>query len=283
MIPIMASSRLRAHLGGSARIGLGGEGILRTEGRAPEARAMLSAAYEAGIRYFDSAPAYAGSEQYLGQFWSEYPERIAGTFQTSKSAERDAKGAARDLERTLRRLHRDHLGLWQIHDLRTRSDLRAIEQPGGALQAFYAARENGTVRGIGVTGHHDPGILLHAVTSWDVDAVLLPVNPVEAAIGGFKSRVIPAARERGIGVIGMKVLGAGNFIFPDAGLVPETLLRFALSQDVDVIIAGCTTPDEARALAQAGTLPAMDREEQDRLVNTVRPYAKRLAFYRGVI
>lgn len=101
--------------------------------------------------------------------------------------------------------------------------------------------------------------------------------------GGFIDRVIPAARERGIGVIGMKVLGAGNFIFPDAGLLPETLFRFALSQDVDIIIAGCTTPDEARALAQAGTLPAMDQEEQDSLVETIRPYANRLAFYRGVI
>lgn len=248
------------------------------------ALAMLGAAYEAGIRYFDSAPAYAGSERYLGHFWSEFPGRAGDTFQASKSAERSAEGARGDLERTLRRLHRDHLGLWQIHDLRTQSDIRALEGPGGALEAFYAARESGTVRGIGATGHHDPGILLHAVTTWDIDAVLLPVNPVEAAIGGFISRVIPAAREQGISVIGMKVLGAGNFIFPDAGLTPEALVRFALAQDTEIIIAGCRTPDEARALAHAGSLPGtMDQEDQDRLVQAVRPFAERLAFYRGVI
>ncbi len=38
---------------------------------------MLSAAFESGIRYFDSAPAYAGSERYLGEFRKAlYRERI---------------------------------------------------------------------------------------------------------------------------------------------------------------------------------------------------------------
>lgn len=281
----MTAGRLRALVGGNSRIGLGGEGVLRTDGRASEARAMLGAAYDAGIRYFDSAPAYAGSEQYLGNFWSEFPRRIPDTFQTSKSAERSAEGAKRDLARSLSRLCRDQLGLWQIHDIRTRADVREIEGPGGALSAFYAARETGTVRGIGVTGHHDPEILLYAVSAWDIDAVLLPVNPVEAALGGgFISRVIPAARERGIGVIGMKTMGAGNFISPDKGLGPENLIRFALAQDTDIVIAGCSTPNEARALARAGAVAEkMDQETQDRLVETVRPYAEQLAFYRGVI
>ena len=60
--------------------------------------------------------------------------------------------------------------------------------------------------------------MLHAVTHWDIDSVLLPVSPVEAAIGGFSDQVIPAARERGIGIIGMKTLGAGNYIRPGSGL-----------------------------------------------------------------
>ncbi len=254
------------------------------EGREKEAVSVLGAAFDSGIRYFDTAPAYAGSEEYLGQFWRHYPERTVSTFQTSKSAQRDGKGADADLARTLARLGRDPLGLWQIHDVRNTSDIRAIERPGGALSAFYEARETGKTRGIGVTGHHDPAILLHAVTHWDLDSVLLPVNPVEAAIGGFLDRVIPAARERGIGVIGMKVLGAGNYLFPDAGLTPENLIRFALSQDVDLIIVGCSTPEEARLLAQWGKNPKpMANEEQELLIEAVRPYVERLAFYRGVM
>ena len=134
-----------------------------------------------------------------------------------------------------------------------------------------------------MTGHHDPAILLHAVTRWDIDSVLLPVSPVETALGGFSDRVIPAARERGIGVIGMKVLGAGSYLSRESGLSPEILVRYALSQDVDMVIAGCSTPDEARLLARLGREHTpMDEEDQDRLVRTLRPYAEILAFYRGV-
>jgi hypothetical protein len=135
-----------------------------------------------------------------------------------------------------------------------------------------------------VTGHHDPAVLLRAVTHWDVDAVLLPVNPVEAVIGGFIDGVIPAARERGIGVIGMKTLGAGNFIFPDAGIGPDKLIRFALAQDTDIVIVGCSTPEEARQLGRAGRgLVPMDDDEQTRLIEAFRPYAEQLAFYRGTL
>ena len=282
--PMALESRLRKMLGSTMRTGLGGEGVLRTEGREAEAIAVLESAFKNGIRYFDSAPAYAGSERYQGHFWRRNPDRRNQAFQAGKSAQRESAVAEAELSRTLSRLERDTLGLWQIHDMRSREDVRVIESPGGALQAFTAARDTGLVQGIGVTGHHDPAVLLHAVTNWDVDAVLLPVNPVEAAIGGFLDRVVPAARERGIGVVGMKVLGAGQFLFPDQGLSAENLICFALAQDTDMVIVGCSTPAEAEMLARLGQKPrAMGEEEQARLVETVRPYADRLAFYRGTI
>ena len=67
------NNRFRNLTGIQHRVGLGGEGVLRTEGRSREALAMLTAAYEAGIRYYDSAPAYAGSERYYGLFWAQHP------------------------------------------------------------------------------------------------------------------------------------------------------------------------------------------------------------------
>lgn len=284
VINMAVNNRLQKLTGSQERIGLGGEGVLRTEGRSQEALTMLTAAYEAGIRYYDSAPAYAGSERYYGIFWTQNPERKEHTFQTSKSAQRSADGASDDLARTLTRIGRDYLGLWQIHDVRDNADIREIEGLQGALRAFYEARETGIVRGIGVTGHYDPSVLLHAVTHWDIDTVLLPVNPVETIIGGFSDKVISAARERGIGVIGMKCLGAGNYIHPGSGLNPETLIRFALSQDVDLVIVGCSTADEARFLARIGQEQTMmGEEEQTRLIESLRPQAHRLAYYRGFI
>ena len=82
----------------------------------------------------------------------------------------------------------------------------------------------------------------------------------------------------------MKTMGAGNYIHPEAGLTPENLIRFALSQDVDLVIVGCSTPDEARLLASMGKdTRQMEEEEQNRLVEIVRPYARNLAYYRGVL
>ena len=100
-------------------------------------------------------------------------------FQASKSASRDRAGARADLDDTLATMHIAHLDLWQIHDVRTREDLVAIEGPEGALKAFLEAKDEGKTRHIGVTGHHDPSILAAAIDNWPIDSVMMPVNPVE--------------------------------------------------------------------------------------------------------
>lgn len=266
------------------RVGLGGEGVLRTFGRTAEALAVIEEAGAQGIRYFDSARAYAGSEGYYGEFWSEHSSLRPEVFQTSKSAQRDRERAKGDLVHTLTTMGLDSLDLWQIHDVRTSEDLEMIEGPGGALEAFVEAKDSGMVRFIGVTGHHDPRIIEHAVTNWPVDAVLMPVNPLEAVIGGFLDRVLAAAVERGIAVIGMKVLGGSHYISREAGITPEILIRFALSQNISTAIVGCSSRGEIRALANAGRdFEPMSQEETERLADAFRPYARRMAFYRGTL
>lgn len=265
------------------RVGLGGEGVLRTFGREAEAQAVIEEAVRQGIAYFDSAQAYAGSEGYYGRFWKRHGDLRDGIFQTSKSATRTKAGAKSDLAQTLRTMNLDRLDLWQIHDVRTRRDIEEIESPGGALEAFVEARDAGLAGNVGVTGHHDPHILLHAVENWPVDAVLMPVNPVEAVIGGFLDRVLPAARDRGLAIIGMKVLGASHYISPQTGITPDLLIRFALSKEITTAIVGCKSPREVQALADAGRdfQPLTDVEE-NRLLKLFRPLAGKLAFYRGI-
>jgi len=264
-------------------VGLGGEGILRTFGQDRRAREVILEAVSRGIAYFDSARVYAGSEGYYGTVWPQNPEMRARIFQASKSASRDKKAALRDLETTLRTIGVDHLDLWQIHDVRTESDLNAISGPGGALEAFMEARAAGKTRFIGVTGHQDPAILTRAVREWPVDSVMMPVNPVEAAIGGFLDSTLPEARKKGLAVIGMKVLGAGHYLIPDLGASADLLIRFALSQKISVAIVGCSTPGEVQTHASAGIdfRPLSGAEQRD-LVERFRPYAERLAYYRGI-
>lgn len=263
------------------RVGLGGEGILRTHGRQAEASAVIEAAVNTGIAYFDSARVYASSELYLGGVWKIRTTWRGAVFQASKSAGRSREQALQDLDETLDRLGTDCLDLWQIHDIRTDADIAAIEARDGALAGFIDAREDGRVRHIGVTGHHDPRILSHAVRHWPVDAVMMPVNPVEGVIGGFMTDTLAAAREKKVAVIGMKVLGAGHYVQPNAGITAELLVRYALSRGATVAIAGCSTPEEVHALAEVGRgfspLPEADMEALEAMF---APQAKRLAFYR---
>jgi len=265
-------------------LGLGGEGVLRTNGRRSEALAVIEQALDEGIAYFDTAPAYAGSEGYYGLFWKGHETARKDIFQASKSSSRDGEGALADLDRTLSTMGLDHLDLWQIHDLRTWDDLQRIDSSGGALEAFLQAKDAGMVKFIGVTGHHDPTVLRHAVESWPIDAVLMPVNPVEAIVGGFLDQTLTAARERGIAVIGMKLLGASHYLNPKAGVTAELLIRFALSQEISLATVGCSSPAEVRTLAKVGrNFRPMPLNEQKVLLKIFRPYARRLAFYRGVI
>ena len=264
--------------------GLGGEGILRTHGQHARAQQVIEEAASQGITYFDSARAYDGSEGYLGRFWEARPDLRRRVFQTSKSARRDYAGAWSDLETSLGNLHTSSLDLWQIHDLRSWEDVEAMEGPSGALGAFIEAKRLGKVIRIGVTGHHDPAVLTYAVENWPVDSVLLPVNPVEGVLGGFLDGTLPAARERGLAVIGMKVLGAGNFLAPRAGITPELLIRYALSWPVTLVIVGCSLPLEVLTLASLGRdLLPLPEEDLRRLEERFAPHARDLAYYRGTV
>lgn len=152
------------------------------------------------------------------------------------------------------------------------------------MEAFVEAKNRGKIRFIGLTGHHDPALLTRAVKEWPVDSVLLPVNPVEALLGGFLTETLPAAREKGIAVIGMKVLGASHYVIPRSGISAELLIRFALSQPITLAVVGCSSPEEVETLSRIGRrFEPLSSQEQKEILDFFSPYARRLAFYRGVI
>src|ERR1043165_6114754 len=138
-------------------VSLGGEGILRTTGRAREAVPVILEALRLGVRYCDTAPAYQQSQDYYGEAF-----RAAGgaardrVFLASKTHERTRDRALRLLDDSLRRLGTDRLDLWQMHDLRDLHEIDVMCGKGGALEAAAEAKRDGRVRFIGLTGHHDP-------------------------------------------------------------------------------------------------------------------------------
>lgn len=261
-------------------LGLGGEGVLRTFGYEKEAYALINKALDMGINYLESARAYSGSESYYGL---ALRERRKDIFLTSKSHARDKDGALAHLEETLRNMKTDHLDLWHVHDVRTGDDIRQIFGPGGAIEAFSLAREKGLTRFIGVTGHHDPSVIRECIKQFGFDTVLVPVNPAEPAHRSFIEEVIPLAREKEMGIIGMKVYMRG-----DAHRLPwyksmEPFLRYALSHPVSTVVLGC---DSTKQLSENVTYanyftPMTDNEMRD-LESEMAPFARQLAYYKGV-
>lgn len=236
----------RRTLGGTGErvtiFGLGGEGILRTHGYEREAASVITRALDLGVTYFDTAPAYASSRDYLG---ATLGERRKGIFLASKTAERSRDGSLRILDDSLRRLRTDHLDLWQLHDLRTLDDLDEIFSPTGAIHALMQAREQRRVRYLGITGHHDPAILLEAMRRFDFDTVLVALNCADLARMPFTRTVLPEAVKRNMGVIAMKVYSAGILVGQRGSCRAEEALRYALSlTGVSLAIVGCHTPQQ---------------------------------------
>jgi aryl-alcohol dehydrogenase-like predicted oxidoreductase len=272
-------TRILGRTGQSVTIlGLGGEGVLRTFGQDKDASALINRALDLGITYCESARAYSGSEDYYGKALGERRKEI---FLSSKSHNRDKKGALAHLHETLKHMRTDHLDLWQVHDVREEIDIAEIFGPGGAIEAFVEAKQQGKTRFIGITGHQDPSIIRKCIEQFDFDTVLMPVNPAEPKYKSFIENVLPLARKKHMGIIGMKVYVRG-FVSRLPGYTSmEPFLRFALSQPVTNVVIGC---DDIEQLEQnvkfAGSFEPMTPKEQQSLIRDVSPFARQLMYYK---
>jgi predicted aldo/keto reductase-like oxidoreductase len=259
-------------------LGLGGEGVLRTFGQDKEAIALINRALDLGITYCESARAYSGSESYYGK---ALKERRRDIFLTSKSHERTKQGALAHLHETLTNMQTDHLDLWQVHDVREEEELGEIFGPGGAIEAFAKAKQEGKTRFIGITGHHDPRIIRKCIELFDFDTVLMPVNPAEPAYSSFLAEVLPLARKKNMGIIGMKVYFRGFASKLPGYTGMESFLRFALSQPVTNIVVGCDTIAQLEENVRfAEAFQPMPQEEQRELIRDIAPFARKLMYYK---
>jgi predicted aldo/keto reductase-like oxidoreductase len=259
-------------------MGLGGEGVLRTYGREQEAYRLINRAIDLGIGYLESARAYSGSESYYGQALEERRDDI---FLTSKSHARDKAGARAHLNETLGNMFTDHLDLWQVHDVRTEEDVQQIFGPGGAIEAFAEAKKNGLTRFVGVTGHHDPYMLKRCIELYDFDTVLMPVNPAEPADRSFIDIVLPAALEKEMGVIGMKIYfrGFASKVPGFSGMAPY--FRYALSHPVSTVVIGCDNIIQLEENVRfAQSFEPMTDDEMRGFIEQTAPYAKQLMYYK---
>jgi uncharacterized protein len=203
------------------------------------AAAHVRRVYDLGVTYFDCARSYwdGRSEEAYGIGLQGVRHNV---FLTTKTQKRTATEAVQDLETSLRLLKTDYVDLWQMHAVQSREDIEKILSPGGALEAFEAAKQAGKCRFIGFTGHYDPEVhaaLLQAYDAWDT--VMMPIHAADHAYLSFEETALPVAIERGVGIQAMKIFGKAYLL---RSLNPTDCLRYALSQPgVHVAICGAGT------------------------------------------
>lgn len=203
-----------------------------------DAKAVTLRAYELGINYFDTARIYwnGKSEEVYGEVLPPFRKQI---FLTTKSPVRNRKGAEQDLEKSLRALKTDHVDLWQIHQVSTMDEVEQIFAPGGAIEAFEAAKKAGKCRFMGFTGHHDPEVHLAMLKHYDkYDTILMPLNPADPSYLSFEKNVLPVAVERGIGIQAMKSTANSKLLH---SITVKDCLTYVLSLPIHCLALGCTT------------------------------------------
>jgi aryl-alcohol dehydrogenase-like predicted oxidoreductase len=136
---------------------------------------VLETLLEFGVNHIDTAASYGESELRLAPWLQSHR---ADFFLATKTGERSGPGARQSLEKSLERLGIDQVDLIQLHNLVDEEGWREAMRTGGALEALVAARDEGLVRFIGVTGHGTQAAAMHlrSLAHFDFDSVLAPYN-----------------------------------------------------------------------------------------------------------
>ncbi len=245
-----------------------------------EGKALVRRAYDLGINYFDMARSYwnGRAEEVYGAAIPEFRKDI---FLTTKTGKRTRKDAETDLDLSLKLMKTDHVDLWQMHGVNQWSDVEKIFAPGGAIEAFEAARRAGKCRFCGFTGHADPEINAAMLKRYDrFDTILMPLHAADPAYLSFEKTALPRAQEYGLGILGIKTF-ANAFLLRQLSV--RDCIAYVLSLPVTATPLGfCTVgqlEDDVRAVANFKPLsgPEMDelRKKAEAVKGPVTEYWKR--------
>lgn len=243
---------------GVSRVGFGCIPIMRLEKK--EAVALLHYAYEHGVTLFDTANAYADSEEKVGEAFHGMRDKVVIA---TKTAKRDAAGAMEHLELSLRKLRTDYIDVYQLHQVSKESEWEEITRPNGVMEAILKAQDEGKVRHIGFTSHN-LNVAIKIAKTGQFATVQFPFNFIES---DPEKELFPLAREIGMGILAMKPFGGGalddgklalKFILQSKGVVP--LPGFDATWQVDQAIL---TLQENPGEITGEELAAMERYREE--------------------
>ncbi len=227
-----------------------------------EGAAGIHKAFDEGINYFDVAPAYGRD----GECEIKMGVGLQGIdrsriFLACKTKKRDRQGAREELERSLTRLKTDHFDLYQMHAVFTPEEAQRALGPGGAIETFLKAKEEGKIRYLGVSAHTTKGAL-EMLNGHQFDSIMFPIDYVDYLQWGFGKAVIECAQERGTAVFAMKALCAGAW--PEGATRTRKWWYRTVESQEDVDLAICFS------LSQPGVVAAIPPSFLDLLDKAIR-------------
>ena len=196
-------------------------GAAALSGMSPErAAATLELVAASGVNHVDVAASYGNgkAESNLAPWLVDNRSKI---FLATKTGMRGGDDARRDLEGSLTRMGLDSVDLIQLHNLVEPDEWEEAHAKGGAVDALFAARDEGLVRFIGVTGHgrRIPGMHLRSLERRDFDSVLFPYNHTMMSWPDYRGDVeelLAVCAERNVATQTIKSIAKGRWGETDA-------------------------------------------------------------------
>ncbi|MBZ5651713.1 MAG: aldo/keto reductase [Acidobacteriia bacterium] len=235
-----------------------------------KALAALNRAIDLGISYLDTAYAYGDgeSESRVGQAMATRRKEV---WLATKIPDRTRDGFLRRLEGSLKRLRVDHVDLVHIHSLGQAEDLAKVEAPDGALKGALEAREQKMARYIGMTSHTNGEVMAQAIQRHDLDCVQMALNA--SRNGRFEELALPAARQKNLGIIAMKVTGQEYLLGSGSGKSDmSSLLRYSMSLPVTTAVVGMPRLEMLEHnIEVARSFSSLPEQEMERLRQQLTP------------
>ena len=251
---------------------------------------ILASAIGEGINYIDTAPIYGLAEIRLGHALKAKRKQV---YLVSKVEATSRQDATWQLEESLRKLQTDYLDAVHIHNVGRTDRFPSMEVllgPDGALQALRDAKKKGQIRHIGLTCHLRPKRALPVIETGDIELVMCAANFVDLHTYNFEGTVFEAARQRGLGIVAMKVLGGAEGKGPGqkGKLAPghyETAMRYAFGiPGLSVGIVGMRRmSDLTSALSSVRSHKPFTPEELTRLGSRGKELALQWGELRGPV
>ena len=257
----------------------------------PRTELAILTAFERGINYFDTAYAYNGSEEALGEVIERNSLR-GHVFIASKLPHGKCK-SIEDVERlfstSLARLRTDYLDYYLIHNVVTASQWQRLVEMG--IEQWIADKKaNGAIRRIGFSFHGGIAEFRQLLDDYDWDFVQIQYNYVNEHYQAGREGLELAA-SKGLSVIVMEPLLGGRLA---AGLPKEASaalaavdpdrsaaswgLRWLFDQpEVTVVLSGMNSEqmvDENCACASCTPPNSMTAKEHEAIANARRAFEK---------